>query len=403
VTVESAETKLRLARVYAQMKLPYLSCALWRMRFFELDEEKVAQSELPPGFTIGVSDNLVVYYLPEVAEKYTTEELGGILCHEAWHVLRGHSARREERDCGLWNIAADMEINDDLSREIRLPSDGVHPDNFNFDRDQTAEVYYAALDNMAKSGQGQEGGGVTSGCCGSCATGVPEGYEDQEMESESAMSDVEKQTIRATVAREMSKDRGTKSAYDEWIAEVLGVPKLPWRRLLSRRLKATITELNGASDYTWMRPNPRYDNGEFILPVPCSHSQSIAVVLDTSGSMTEEIGDALNEIAGITDGSPHRAWLVQCDAEVKSVEPLTRRLLRSPVTLRGGGGTDMRVGIAECEEIRPEVQLIIVITDGYSPFPKERPKTDVLCILTPYGDQRYVPTWMDVIQIESNQ
>ena len=43
------------------------------------------------------------------------------------------------------------------------------------------------------------------------------------------------------------------------------------------------------------------------------------------------------------------------------------------VELLGGGGTDMGAGLAKAAELRPRPDLIIVLTDGYTPWPSAPP------------------------------
>jgi predicted metal-dependent peptidase len=51
-----------------------------------------------------------------------------------------------------------------------------------------------------------------------------------------------------------------------------------------------------------------------------------------------------------------------------------RRVVSSrQVTLAGGGGTDMGRGIAAAAELRPRPSIIIVLTDGFTPWPPQPP------------------------------
>ena len=40
--------------------------------------------------------------------------------------------------------------------------------------------------------------------------------------------------------------------------------------------------------------------------------------------------------------------------------------------LQGGGGTDMVAGIDAAMSLRPRPDAVIVLTDGYTPFPHQR-------------------------------
>ena len=43
------------------------------------------------------------------------------------------------------------------------------------------------------------------------------------------------------------------------------------------------------------------------------------------------------------------------------------------IELVGGGGTDMTEGIARAVELRPRPDILVVVTDGYTPWPADQP------------------------------
>lgn len=52
----------------------------------------------------------------------------------------------------------------------------------------------------------------------------------------------------------------------------------------------------------------------------------------------------------------------------------SRRVTRvEQVELAGGGGTDMGAGIAAAAALRPRPSIVIVLTDGYTPWPDRAP------------------------------
>jgi hypothetical protein len=70
------------------------------------------------------------------------------------------------------------------------------------------------------------------------------------------------------------------------------------------------------------------------------------------------------------------------------------------VQLLGGGGTDMGVGLAKATELRPRPDLIVVLTDGFTPWPNEAPKgiRVIVGLMDPSGS---VPPWAKAIPIGS--
>jgi predicted metal-dependent peptidase len=58
----------------------------------------------------------------------------------------------------------------------------------------------------------------------------------------------------------------------------------------------------------------------------------------------------------------------------------------------GGGGTDMRVGFAAVEALRPKSDMVVMITDCYTPWPEVRPKIGKIVIVA-VGDHGEPPAW----------
>jgi len=100
----------------------------------------------------------------------------------------------------------------------------------------------------------------------------------------------------------------------------------------------------------------------------------VCVVVDTSGSVSDaELGGALLEVAAISravGGRRDLVTVVSCDAAAQSAHPLCRA---EGITLIGGGGTDLRTGFARALRTRPAPDVVVVLTDGQTPWPDTRP------------------------------
>ena len=110
-----------------------------------------------------------------------------------------------------------------------------------------------------------------------------------------------------------------------------------------------------------------------IKPAP-----TVAIVIDTSGSVADaELSVALGETAGILKAvgtQRNRISVYCCDAAVHTAQEICRA---EQVTLVGGGGTDLRRGIRRAQASSPRPDIIVVITDGHTPWPKTRPDARV--------------------------
>jgi predicted metal-dependent peptidase len=69
------------------------------------------------------------------------------------------------------------------------------------------------------------------------------------------------------------------------------------------------------------------------------------------------------------------------------------------VELGGGGGTDMRVGIEKALAGRDRPQVVIVLTDGYTPWPEESPSCRLIAALVGDGAPE-PPGWVETVRID---
>jgi hypothetical protein len=111
-----------------------------------------------------------------------------------------------------------------------------------------------------------------------------------------------------------------------------------------------------------------------VLPSLRRRPPSVAVVIDTSGSVSDtELGSALLEVAAISRAVGGRRDLVSvvpCDAAAKVVHSLCQA---EGIPLLGGGGTDLRTGFAKALRAQPRPDVIVVLTDGQTPWPDSKP------------------------------
>lgn len=328
---------------------------------------------LKPGFpTLAVDSSWRLYWSEEGCAKLL--QGGGqpaeLILHEITHLLSDHFDRSEGKEHQVWLIAADMEINDDLIRHD-LPVDGVFPppgEEF-----KTAETYYDMLLQHAKLQHAKECGGC---CGGGSGAGSP---NDDELPPDFGSSEEYQEAIREAVANEVmaAKSRSDMPAYlVQWAeARLLRTPPLSLPRL-ARGIATALTR--GREDYSYARENHRQQGGKVILPATVKNSRSLAVVIDTSGSM----GSEGNWIASVLHGLRHYdCLLIDCDAAVHSIRKL--KTWRDVMKCIGGGGTDMRPGVQAAVDRRLPV---LILTDGETPWPDPWPR-DCVAIL-PNGHVR---------------
>lgn len=237
-----------------------------------------------------------------------------------------------------------------------------------------------------------------AGRCGSCATGIKEGYEPDENEAP-GLSSIEQIALGEKVAKQILKastNRGRVSAgWQRWANEKL-YPKADWRRQLRSLISSSLRMKSGANDYSYSKPNRRQSvYGNIVMPSLVQQIPNIAVIVDTSGSLNDRmISQALAEVENIIKSTSQKVHLISCDARVHFSKQVSSI---KGVKLLGGGGTDMRVGIKEALSAKLKPDVIIVITDGYTPWPSQVPKhTKIIAALT---CRKTVPSWIKTVNL----
>ncbi|WP_344586038.1 vWA domain-containing protein, partial [Kitasatospora paracochleata] len=156
----------------------------------------------------------------------------------------------------------------------------------------------------------------------------------------------------------------------------------------------------GAVDYTYRRPSRRTPALRgVVLPSLRRPLPRVAVVIDTSGSMGDgELAAALGEVTGVlreVGVRGNRVTVLACDADVHAVSRVTAT---EQITLGGGGGTDMRVGIDAAMAAPERPGIVIVLTDGLTPWPDELPGCRLVAALIGQ-DAPAPPSWVETVRI----
>jgi len=203
--------------------------------------------------------------------------------------------------------------------------------------------------------------------------------------------------LRREVARRILEARKTRGDVPEGFlrcAEDLLQPKVPWEALLRAAVARELAPRRGwgARTYSVLHRRTPFLLGA-ILPGHRAVLPKVALVLDTSGSVTDrELSQALAEVRRILQ-SVGELTVYSVDAEVHGGPQRVRS--HRKVALRGGGGTDMRVGIRAALEGDPD--LIVVFTDGETPWPEERPRVPVVVACTTEAE---APSWAKVVRVK---
>ena len=367
---------LAAARLWAATKFPYLATGVF-------GAQVVAQAG---SGTVSVDESWRMHADPELTAGWTAAQLGSVLIHHVCHMLRTHGERAQGAgvrpdEAADWVRAADAEINDDLvPAGLDLPGNPVLPRDLRAEDGLLAEQYFDAIRRRAAADPRWGGGGADNQArsgpwldCGSGADGIP-----RPGQGTGGLLRWQAELLQRQVAQDVmahAKLPGTVPAgLLRWAEEVL-TPTVNWRAVLAAELRRAVAEVSGAVDYSYRRPSRRSAvAGPVVLPALRRPVPEVAVVCDTSGSMTEDLlAMVLAEVEGLLRalGLARQVRVLACDA---AVAPVQRVSSARQVELVGGGGTDMGAGIGAAAALRPRPAVTVVLTDGYTPWPAVAPK-----------------------------
>lgn len=404
----SVPQSIQTARIFLATHYSYVDSLLWALRPVE-----------SPGLgTVGVDRHWHLYYDPDIDAKWSGAEVLGAIYHEINHILRNHTdagrakpfihcdpydpkCEKCRETSTRFNICGDLEINPGVEKlGFQLPANGMFPKNFGLPDGLLAEEYWDKLPPDV----GKSASGIGKGTCGSCA-GNPsdtetKGNEDGDDGDKSGISKAERELIIRDVAKKIedaAKSQGNVPAgLDRWAKDYLH-PKVPWKRELRTVTHRQINECMGKREYTFKRPHRRQGLNETILPSMRDFFPRIGLVRDTSGSMDEsDIARSIAETRGLLKEMGGEIVDIEVDCQVHAVKAI--RDVKQ-VKIMGGGGTDMGVGILHACGLKPRLDIIIVITDGETPWPKSPPPTKVVVVLTREASKEHVPSWAKVIVV----
>jgi predicted metal-dependent peptidase len=384
---------LAAGRLWAASHFPYLASGLFG-----------AQVLAKPGIaTVAVDEGWRLHADPELTAAWTPAQLGSVLVHHVSHLLRAHGERAVAAgiipdDARAWIRGADAEINDDLvPAGVELPGHPVLPAHLGADEGLLAEQYFVA------GRAGEEGPADRWDLdCGSGADGWP---RDWDASGPPALSPWQARLLCRQVAQECvrhSREAGNVPAgLLRWAEQTLQ-PAVDWRRVLAAELRRAVADTAGAVDYSYRRPSRRASvAGPVVLPALRRPVPEVAVVCDTSGSMTEELlAAALAEVEGLLRslGMARQVRVLACDTAVGAARRVTSA---RQVELVGGGGTDMGAGIDAAAALRPRPAVTVVLTDGFTPWP-DRPPRGIRVVVALLGDEAPDgPEWARAVRVPS--
>ena len=345
--------------------------------------EKEWSEEIP---TAGVAKHNINYKLrinPEFWDTLSLDHRIGLTKHEMLHLAFFHPLMRDSfQDAKLFNIAADMEINQYIEDQY-LPEGGIKLDSFPgivFPEKAGTRTYY---DILSQNQNNQ----TLQNLMDAMGQGQPQSEDgldnpNHDWEEFEGMGDAEKRLMKTQMeyqmgelAEEVKKSRGTVPGEIKELIKNFNVfeqPKFDWkgyiRRFIGRSVKVYTKKLR-------RKFNKRFEDNPGLKIKQKKH---ILVAVDTSGSVsTDELKEFFSEVHHM-----HKTGcdvtVVQCDTAISDIRPYKQS---NEIALHGRGGTSFEPVIEYYDANQKKYTCLIYFTDGEAPAPA-KPRGHILWVLS---------------------
>lgn len=384
------------------------------------------------------TDGHRIFFGPKFLAELSDSELDFIMMHEILHVVLQHCMRQGDRDNEQFNIACDIVVNSNilLSNNMNINSitlkkygESMHiaPDGKE-GYEYTAEQIYGMLPpppknrkpkpaltgTLGEAGDDDEEGDAKGSALGrakqkqSKKTDAPAVWDDHTRwgmdEEDDTIRDVWvkrfENACEAISIRDPSNQRGLLPLFAERLFKKLRKPQTDWRMILNEFIQEEIV------DYSFTPPDRRFDESPFFLPDFNDKDdlvEDILFMIDTSGSMSDDmITAAYSEVKGAIEqfDGKLKGWLGFFDAAIIEPKPFTSMDEFKIIKPTGGGGTDFQIIFEYVHKhMRDKLPAsIIILTDGFAPFPKEKLSMGIP-VLWLLNNDRVDPPWGKVARI----
>lgn len=323
------------------------------------------------------TDGRHLYYNREFIKGLTPAELLFLIGHEVLHCVYDHLGRRGSRDPKIWNMANDYIVNYTLTKENcgKMPNGGLYDEKYT-DMMVSEEVYEQLMKNstvvkmtldehLDPASGGKDGDDESEGGGGKEVEVRVMGKDGPPKLSEEEMNKIRNEIRAATIQAAQTVGAGKVPAGVARLIDAMTQPKMDWRSLLETHIKSSLKD-----DYTFQKLNRRSHSLGVVLPgMNFMDTVDIAISIDTSGSMTDEmLRDFLGEVKGIMETfKDFKLTLWTFDTQVYNPKVFTMENMDDILTYKpeGGGGTLFEANWEFMKSEGIEPQRFIMFTDGY--------------------------------------
>lgn len=355
------------------------------------------------------TDGKRIRFSPAFVEKYSFDEVVGVIAHEVMHIAFKHMLRKGDFNHKLWNMATDYAINlIVVDAGLKIPECGLL--DRQYEGMSAEEIYHKLLDDAeSQTGEGGQGGiGIPQDGDGEGSDGDGDengegqsdpwdfgGFEEPTKGDGTPLSEADQKalesdiSVRVLEAHTSAQKAGRVPAGIDGLVTKLLEPKVDWVEHLRRFVGGQRPD-----DFSMRRPHRQMlgSFGMFLPSVERFGAGNIVVINDSSGSCVRDAPKFFTEINAVSeDYSPDSITVITFDTVVQDVAEYTAGETIEGLSTKGGGGTNIVPAFDYIEEHGINPDAVIVFTDLYLWEWPEEPDYPVLWITTgrtdaPFGE-----------------
>ena len=362
-----------------------------------------AQIEKSKNLPTAATDGRKIFFNEEFLNSLSSQEQNALMLHEVLHMALLHVTRRQSRDPHIWNIAADIVVNDLIERNTSFPlPEGAIIDN-RF-QDKSVEYIYEALLKSKKKYKLVitdilEPSNANSDESKKDSNDVMEPLSQEETDEIESFWKDKMEILKNSSEHQLSNGKGSLPAGIEQEISTILEPEVDWRHALWKYVGKTPADFDDL--------DRRFIYKGLYLESLLTEAVEVSVCIDTSGSVSDEL---LKQFAGELKGILRSYPNVKCSlffADTNLAGPYEIDRIEQMPKAVGRGGTSFVPFFNYLKKHGEENSLLgnnklsIYFTDGYGDFPSQEPNNPTMWLVCKDGLETQSFPFGEVVRIST--
>ena len=343
-----------------------------------------AQIETTKKLPTAATDGRKIFFNEEFLYSLSSKEQNALMLHEVLHMALLHVTRRQNRDPHIWNIAADIVVNDLIERNTSfpLPQGAITDRRF---QDKSVEYIYEVLLKSKKKYKLVINDILQPGNSEDSEEDVnlSEPLSQEEVDEIESFWKDKMEILKNSSEHNLSNGKGSLPAGIEQEISTILEPEVDWRHALWKYVGKTPADFDDL--------DRRFIYKGLYLESLLTEAVEVSVCIDTSGSVSDELlMQFTGELKGILRSYPNvKCSLFFADTDLAGPYEIDR-IEQMPKAI-GRGGTsfvpffDYLKKHGEESSLLGNNKLSIYFTDGYGDFPQQEPDNPTMWLVCKDG------------------